>query len=371
MAGAENPPVRLLIVTDAWDPQVNGVVRTLKMTRRELVDMGHTVEILSPRAFRAVPCPTYPEIELAVTTRARVARRIDAFAPDCLHIATEGPLGWHARAIARRRGWPHTSAYHTQFPEYVHARARLPLSWTYGLLRRFHGSSRAVMAPTPVIVATLAARGFANVRLWSRGVDLATFDPHGEHLPTDGRPVFLYVGRLAVEKNVTAFLDLDLPGEKWVAGDGPDAARLRRLYPQARWLGVLQAPQLAALYRTADVFVFPSRTDTFGLVMLEALACGTPVAAYPVAGPLDVIGTSGAGALDEDLRRACLRALDIPRQLARQHAERFSWRAAAEQFASHLHPIHGGLLGAYSEVSVQPAAPSQAASCSRSAHVSG
>lgn len=331
--------MRILVVTDAWDPQVNGVVRTLKMTRRELVAMGHVVEILGPRTFPAWPCPTYPEIELAITTRAAVARRIDAFAPDCLHIATEGPLGWHARAVARERGWPHTSAYHTRFPEYVHARARVPLGWSYGMLRRFHARSRTVMAPTLSIVDALTARGFERVRLWSRGVDLQTFVPEGNRILTTAGPIFLYVGRLAVEKNVEAFLALDLPGEKWVAGAGPSGERLRQRYPRARWFGVLQAPELAALYRTADVLVFPSLTDTFGLVILEALACGTPVAAFPVTGPVDVIGQSGAGALDEDLGAACLRALEVPRALARQHAERFSWRAAAEQFAGHLAPI--------------------------------
>ncbi len=333
--------MRILIVTDAWDPQVNGVVRTLKMTRRELVALGHTVEVLEPSSFVSVPCPTYPEIALALTTRAAVRRRIDALAPDCLHIATEGPLGWHARAVARERGWPHTSAYHTRFPEYLHARARVPLAWSYRLLARFHARSAAVMVPTPAIAADLVARGFAGVRVWSRGVDLETFVPQGDRIPTTVRPVFLYVGRLAVEKNVEGFLDLALPGEKWVAGQGPTAARLRQAYPEVRWLGLLQAPQLAALYRSADVLVFPSRTDTFGLVMLEALACGTPVAAYPVPGPIDVIGDSGAGALDDDLGAACRRALAIPRERSRCHAETFSWRAATAQFASYLQPVPG------------------------------
>jgi glycosyltransferase involved in cell wall biosynthesis len=331
--------LRILIVTDAWDPQVNGVVRTLKMTRRELQALGHTVAILGPRAFLSMPCPTYPEIDLALTTRREVASRIEDFAPDCLHIATEGPLGWHARAIARRRGWPHTSAYHTRFPEYVHARARMPLRWSYALLRRFHARSAAVMVPTPTIAGDLVARGFERVRVWSRGVDLATFVPEGDRVQTTARPVFLYVGRLAVEKNVEAFLDLALPGEKWVAGQGPAAEKLRRRHPEARWFGLLQARELAALYRSADVLVFPSKTDTFGLVMLEALACGTPVAAYPVAGPIDVIGGSGGGVLDDDLGTACLAALGISRLAAREHAERFSWSAAAAQFASYLRPF--------------------------------
>ncbi len=332
--------MKILIVTDAWEPQVNGVVRTLKMTRRELERLGHHVEVISPQGFRSIPCPTYPEISLALTGERELARRIDQFSPDCLHIATEGPLGWLARRVAQRRKWPFTTAYHSRFPEYVHARFRIPTRWTYALLRRFHNAARATLAPTPAIVNDLKVRGFHGARLWSRGVDLETFSHQGDRLerPAD-KPVFLYVGRIAVEKQVDAFLRLDLPGEKWVAGEGPARKRLQTLYPEARWLGVLSGASLAALYRTADVMVFPSVTDTFGLVMVESMACGTPVAAFPVAGPIDVIGRSGGGAMHADLREACLQALAIPREKARQRAEQFSWSAATGQILNALQVI--------------------------------
>jgi len=331
--------MRILIVSDAWEPQVNGVVRTLKMTRRELERKGHQTGIISPLEFRSVPCPTYPEISLALTTARAVERRIDDFAPDCLHIATEGPLGWLARGIARRRKWPFTTAYHSRFPEYVAARFHLPLAWTYALLRRFHNAACATLAPTPAIVADLQARGFSAARLWSRGVDQSLFTPDGEQEVKSRSPVFLYVGRLAVEKQVDAFLRLDLPGEKWVAGEGPERQRLQAKFPQARWLGVLDGTDLARLYRSADVTVFPSVTDTFGLVMVESMACGTPVAAFPVPGPIDVIADSGGGVMDRDLRQACLRALALPRSGARQRAEAFTWSAATDQLLAALQPI--------------------------------
>jgi glycosyltransferase involved in cell wall biosynthesis len=331
--------MKILIVTDAWEPQVNGVVRTLKMTTREMERRGHRVAILSPQEFRSFPCPTYPEIRLAFCGTAAVARRIDDFGPDCLHIATEGPLGWCARRVALRRGWPFTTAYHSRFPEYVHARTRLPVDWTYALLRRFHNAGRATLAPTPAIVCDLAARGFEHARLWSRGVDLSVFSPDGERMPRGERPVFLHVGRVAVEKQVDHFLRLDLPGEKWVAGDGPELPRLKARYPEARWFGVLGAPELARLYRSADVLVFPSVTDTFGLVMAEAMACGTPVAAYPVPGPIDVVGRSEGGVLHHDLGVACREAMRLPRDGVRRHAERYSWPAATDQILSALQPI--------------------------------
>lgn len=331
--------LNILIVSDAWEPQVNGVVRTLKMTRRELESRGHRVEIISPLGFRAFPCPTYPEISLALTTRRELERRIDGFSPDCLHIATEGPLGWMARRIALRRRWPFTTAYHSRFPEYVHARFGVPVSWTYALLRRFHNAARATLVPTPAIVADLHARGFSVPRLWSRGVDLALFSDVGERESAPVRPVFLYVGRIAVEKQVDAFLGLDLPGEKWVAGEGPARQRLQARFPEARWLGVLKGEELARLYRSADVMVFPSVTDTFGLVMVESMACGTPVAAFPVPGPIDVIGDSGGGVMHHDLREACLKALHLSRHEARRRAETFSWAAATDQMLSALQRI--------------------------------
>lgn len=332
--------MKILIVTDAWEPQVNGVVRTLKMTRRELENRGHQVEIISPLGFHAIPCPTYPEISLVITTQRELTRRIDSFSPDCLHIATEGPLGWLARRIAMRRHWPFTTAYHSRFPEYVHARFRVPTRWTYALLRRFHNAARATLAPTPAIVNDLKNRGFHGARLWSRGVDLDTFSHCGERMERpSGSPVFLYVGRIAVEKQVDAFLRLDLPGEKWVAGEGPERRRLQARHPDARWLGVLSGEALARLYRTADVMVFPSVTDTFGLVMVESMACGTPVAAFPVAGPIDVIGQSRAGIMHADLREACLQALELPREAARCRAEEFSWSAATGQMLEALQRI--------------------------------
>ena len=331
--------MKILIVSDAWEPQVNGVVRTLKMTRRELERQGHQTEIISPLGFRSIPCPTYPEISLALTTAREMERRIDHFAPDCLHIATEGPLGWLARGVALRRKWPFTTAYHSRFPEYVAARFHVPVSWTYALLRRFHNAARATLAPTPAIVADLKARGFHGARLWSRGVDLQLFDPEGERKESAHKPIFLYVGRIAVEKQVDAFLRLDLPGEKWVAGEGPEERRLKARYPKAHWLGVLDGPELACLYRSADVMVFPSVTDTFGLVMVESMACGTPVAAFPVMGPVDVIADSGGGVMHSDLREACLRALKLPRDLVRRRAEQFSWSAATGQMLAALQRI--------------------------------
>lgn len=333
--------MKLMIVTDAWEPQVNGVVRTLKMTARELASRGHVVEVLSPLGFRTLPCPSYPEISLALAGKRAVARRIDTFGPDCLHIATEGPLGWAARAVARARGWAFTTAYHSRFPEYLHARVRLPLAWSYALLRRFHAPAAATLAPTPAIVADLRARGFDKACWWSRGVDQRMFTPHGEVLPrTPGVPVFLYVGRIAIEKQVEAFLSLDLPGEKWVAGEGPALQRLEAAHAGVRWFGVLDGPALATLYRSADVLVFPSVTDTFGLVMVESMACGTPVAAFPVAGPIDVVGPgSPGGVLSTDLKRACLAALELPREGVRRHAERYTWAAATDQFLAALRPV--------------------------------
>ena len=328
--------MKLLIVTDAWRPQVNGVVRTLSTTQREMEAMGHQVNILSPLEFKTLPCPTYPDIRLSMFPGKRVEQRIRDYAPHALHIATEGPLGLAARRYALQNGTPFTTAYHTRFPEYVKARFGVPLSWTYRFLRWFHAPSRAVMAPTPKVKSDLEAYGFGNVVLWSRGVDLDIFRMQESSRLGTKPPIFLYVGRVAVEKNIEAFLKLDLPGSKWVAGDGPAMAGLRAKYPDVNYLGVLNQHELAEVYASADVFVFPSKTDTFGLVLLEAMACGLPVAAYPVTGPIDVLDGSDAGVMHEDLREACLAALNIDRAAARAHAEKFSWRAATEQFIGHL-----------------------------------
>jgi glycosyltransferase involved in cell wall biosynthesis len=295
--------------------------------------------MITPNQFKTIPCPTYPDISLSLFPGKGVARKIKDFEPDAIHIATEGPLGLSARAYAVRNRLPFSTAYHTRFPEYVHARTGIPISWTYAFLRWFHGPSMAVMAPTIVVKDDLEKFGFTNVVLWSRGVDTEVFHMQESKALNSAHPIFLYVGRVAIEKNINAFLEIDLPGSKWVVGDGPAMAKIKQQYPNVNYLGVLKQPELAKVYAAADVFVFPSKTDTFGLVLLEALACGTPVAAYPVTGPIDVLGDSPAGAMHEDLRTACLAALKIPREVARAHAERFSWRASTEQFARHLKPV--------------------------------
>lgn len=332
---------RILIVSDAWAPQVNGVVRTLSTTAAELRALGHVVEVIGPDRFATLPCPTYPDIRLSIFPRRPLGRMIEAFAPDALHIATEGPLGLAARRWARRRGFAFTTAFHTRFPEYVQARTGLPPRLLYAWLRRFHGAGAGTMVATESLRGELAARGFARIRPWSRGVDLSLFRPEPREAWNLPRPVFLYVGRVAVEKNIGAFLDLDLPGSKVVVGGGPQLAGLRQRYPQAHFTGPRHGEALARAYAGADVFVFPSLTDTFGLVILEALACGTPVAAFPVTGPKDVLaGAAGMiGAVDADLRKAALAALRGERAACRAHAELFSWQASAAAFLGHLVPL--------------------------------
>jgi len=340
-------PHRILIVSDAWHPQVNGVVRTLSTVVEELRAAGDTVEVIGPDRFASVPMPGYAEIRLAIAPRRALARMADAFAPDAVHVSTEGPLGWAMRTICAARGWRFTTSFHTRFPEYLHARTRIPVSLSWALVRRFHAAGSGTFCATPSLARELESRGFAHVVAWSRGVDLGRFSPAAadagvadawETLP---RPIFLYAGRVAVEKNIEAFLSLDLPGSKVVVGDGPSRASLMRRFPSAHFTGWRENGALARAYARADVFVFPSRTDTFGLVLLEALASGTPVAAFPVTGPLDVIGSEPVGALDEDLRSACLRALGADRTACRAHAERFSWSACARRFRDNLVPVTG------------------------------
>lgn len=324
--------MRLLIVTDAWLPQVNGVVTSLRALVAELEEMGHAVGLITPQDFRHCPCPSYPEIPLAWDLW-RVGERIREFAPDCVHLATEGPLGWAARRWLIRRGLKFSSAIHTRFPEYVNTRwPWLPLGWGYAFLRRFHAPSQAVLVSSERMREAFAERGLERLVLWRKGVDLCRFQP-GEGAPA-AEPVFLYVGRLAREKNLDAFLGLDLPGLKRVVGDGPQRAELQARYPQVEFLGYRHGDALVAAYRQASVLVFPSRTDTLGLVMYEALACGTPVAAFPVAGPLDVLEEGVTGALHEDLRSACLRALALDRQVCAQWARGQSWRSSAQEFLS-------------------------------------
>lgn len=334
-------PRRILIVTDAWAPQVNGVVRTLTTVAAELRRMGHVVEVIGPDQFRTIPCPTYPEIPLSLLPRRRLVRMIETFNPDALHIATEGPLGLAARSWARRTGCAFTTSFHTRFAEYIQARTGIPVRPIYAWMRRFHDAGRGTMVATRSLREELTARGFRNIRAWTRGVDLDLFKPEPREEWGLQRPVFLYVGRVAVEKNIGAFLDLDLPGSKVVVGGGPQLASLQRSYPKVLFTGPRHGEALARAYAGGDVLVFPSVTDTFGLVLLEALACGTPVAAFPVTGPKDVLADAKGriGAVNADLRAAALEALTADRAACRAHAERYSWRACAELFLSHLVPM--------------------------------
>jgi glycosyltransferase involved in cell wall biosynthesis len=340
----EHWPRRIAIVSDAWHPQINGVVRSLSQLAQELEGRGIAVTVIGPDRFRTLPCPLYPEIRLALWPAAGLRRMLTEFGPDALHIATEGPLGLAARRWAIRRGHAFTTSFHTRFPDYLAARLPIPRRLTYRWLRRFHGAGAATMAATPSLIGELRGRGFANLCLWTRGVDTAVFTPIARREDSLPRPVFLYCGRLAVEKNVAAFLALDLPGTRVVVGDGPDRTALAQRYPTAVFLGALSGEALSRAYASADVMVFPSRTDTFGLVVLEALASGTPVAAFPVQGPRDIIGGADpiVGALDEDLRRAAFAALKADRGQCRRFAERFSWSAAAAMFMSNLVPIARG-----------------------------
>ena len=330
--------MRIAIVSDAWFPQVNGVVRTLDTVRQKLVAAGHVVMVIGPDRFHTLPCPTYPEIRLALLPGRVVGALLDEFTPDSVHIATEGPLGMAARRHCLARRWHFTTSFHTKFAEYLHARTRFPVTWTYAWLRRFHAAAVRIMVATPSLESELAEHGFDRLARWTRGVDTELFKPQAPALDLP-RPVFLYVGRVAVEKNIGAFLDLPLDGTKLVVGDGPQLAQLKRRYPAVHFAGNQAGEALARHYAAADVFVFPSRTDTFGLVLLEALASGLPVAAYPVTGPRDVIDGAPVGCLDEDLASAARRALALSRQACRDYALSFSWDVSARQFLGNLAPV--------------------------------
>ena len=334
--------MRIAIVTDAWEPQVNGVVRTLKSVRAVLEGQGHRIEVVSPDRFYSLPCPTYPEIRLAMATTGAVGAMLEDFAPDAIHLATEGPVCVAARRWCLRHGYPFTTAYHTQFPDYVSARSGVPAEWIWRYIRWFHAPAQAVLASTPSIRRTLEDHGLTRVRHWGRGVDLARFHPGVAPHPELARlagPVQLYVGRVAIEKNIEAFLKTAQPGTRVVVGDGPARAQLEAAYPDALFMGARFGDELAACYAAADVFVFPSRTDTFGLVMIEALACGTPVAAYPVTGPIDVL-TPETGGMDEDLDAAIAAALTRDRAACAAYGRTFTWEASARQFHAALVPIH-------------------------------
>ena len=328
--------MKLAVVTDAWQPQVNGVVTTLRRTRAALEALGHDVAVLSPDQHETIPCPSYPEIRLALWPRRQLAESLDAFGPDAIHVATEGPLGLAAAKHCEERQWAFTTSYHTQFPQYLRKRMPVPESWTYALLRQHHGRAHRTLVATNRQRLDLVANGFANVVIWSRGVDSELFKPSARDTLALPRPIFAYAGRIAVEKNLDAFLALDLPGTKVVIGDGPDRAALESRHPDAVFLGYRFGTELASCLSSCDVFVFPSRTDTFGLVMLEAMACGTPVAAYPVIGPVDVVTPGVTGVLDDDLGAAAVAALELDRDRCRRAVEGCTWQKASEQFLSHL-----------------------------------
>lgn len=326
--------MRIAIVTDAWHPQVNGVVRTLAKTISLLERWGHEVLCIHPGDFRTLPLPTYPDIPLALFPYARLKGMLDEFRPDAIHLSTEGPLGWAGRRYCLRRNHPFTTTYHTRFPEYVRLRAPVPLGLSYAFVRAFHRRAAFTMVATDSMKAALEARGFKNLADWSRGVDIEHFRPAEKPVMELPRPIALYLGRVAVEKNITAFLDLELKGSKVVIGDGPALAELKKKYPAVHFLGYRENGDLVRHLASADVMVFPSRTDTFGLVMLEAMACGVPVAAYPVEGPLDVIENGVNGWMDEELGIAVARALEVDRDRCRRFAEGYSWERCTKQFLS-------------------------------------
>jgi glycosyltransferase involved in cell wall biosynthesis len=331
--------MRVLVATDAWHPQVNGVVRTLTSLAQAALGLGVSIEFLTPDGFPSIPLPTYPDIRLALTNGREIERRIDAINPDAVHIATEGPIGFAVRAYCKRRQRPFTSSYTTCFPEYIAARAPIPLSWSYAVLQRFHAAATVTMVSTPSLMAELRSRGFRNLDMWTRGVDTDLFKPQPAASLDLPRPIFVTVGRVAVEKNLEAFLSLDLPGSKVVIGDGPQLAELKQRFSAATFLGARKGAELASLIAAADVFVFPSRTDTFGVVQLEALACGVPVAAFPIMGPKDVIGDQPIGVLDDDLRAACVGALKLSRETCREFALTRSWKTSAQQFIAHANRV--------------------------------
>jgi glycosyltransferase involved in cell wall biosynthesis len=345
--------MKIALITDAWQPQVNGVVTTLVELVREIERAGHQIKVVHPGFFKTRPCPGYAGIDLAIRPGKALREMLDEIAPHAIHIATEGPLGWAARAYCLERGLSFTTAFHTKFPEILNAAFKMPLAWGYALFRHFHKASSGVMVPTEGVLRMLAQRGFRNLRSWTHGVDLSLFPFHERVQPDPDlgallRPVSLFVGRVSYEKNIEAFLQLDVPGSKIVCGVGPLEAALKLKYPKVRWLGILPREKLARIYAAAEVFVMPSKSETFGLVMLEAMASGTPVAAFPVDGPLEVLGQAdgraSGGAMDLDLKQAWLRALSVPRHEARARALNFSWERASRQFLVHLVPARRGVV---------------------------
>lgn len=329
---------KIAIVTDAWHPQINGVVTTLNQTVSNLTNLGYMVEMVTPLGFRSVPCPSYPEISLALATSRAVGKRLFAFEPNYVHIATEGPLGWAARSVCLKNNFSFSSSYHTRFPEYVRMRCPIPISCAYSVVRRFHGGATRTMVATRALMEELSGRGFDNLVHWSRGVNSDLFKPGAKLSSGVNRPLFMYVGRVAVEKNIETFLRLDLPGTKYVVGDGPALPDLKEKFPAVVFTGYQKDQALADYVAGADVFVFPSKTDTFGVVLLEAMASGVPVAAYPVSGPLETVVNGVNGYLDSDLRTAALKALEVAPQSCRQYALTKTWAACTSQFVNNLAP---------------------------------
>lgn len=334
--------MRIAVVTDAWEPQVNGVVRTLQQTRAHLEKLGHETRFVTPLDFATVPCPTYPSVRLALFPGRGVRRILREFKPEAVHIATEGPIGHAARSYCCRLGIPFTTCFHTLFPEYIRARAPIPASWSYRYLRGYHGRAARTFVATPSLAEHLHRNGFDNLAIWARGVDTELFKPGPKSFLSGTRPLSMYMGRVAVEKNIEAFLDLDLPGTKYVVGAGPDLRSLRSRYPDTRFVGQKLGEELAAHVAAADVFVFPSLTDTFGLVMLEAMACGVPVAAFPVTGPLDVVRNGTTGVLHPDLRAAVLGALEVDPADCVAYARQHTWLEWTRRFVSLLEPVEPG-----------------------------
>lgn len=338
--------MRIAIITDAWHPQVNGVVTTYTQSIRLLRQTGHEVLAITPQLFRTIPCPSYPDIPLSLFPRKKMRRLLDDFQPEAIHIATEGPLGWAARACCLKQGFGFTTAYHTRFPEYIRMRIPVPLALLYAGVRRFHDPAIRTMVATADLETELSQKGFGHMCLWSRGVDVELFRPGNKEFLAARRPIFMYVGRVAVEKNIEAFLRLELPGTKYVIGDGPARPELRRRFPEAYFSGMKTGKELANHLAAADVLVFPSKTDTFGIVLLEAMACGVPVAAYPVTGPQQTVQNGVNGFLDDDLGLAALAALTIDSGACRNFAVGYSWQKCTEQFVQNLHRLDAPAVAA-------------------------
>ena len=334
-------PLKIAFITDAWHPQINGVVTTIENTCKMLKDQGNELLMITPDQFNTVPCPSYPSIKLSIFCYPKVKRLLDNFAPERIHIATEGPLGLAARKYCLKRKLAFTTSFHTLFAEYINLRLKIPVTWGYNLLHWFHKPASRTMVATRQVETDLVNRGFRREKLvrWSRGVDADRFKPRNKNYLTYPRPISMYVGRVAIEKNLEAFLSLSIPGTKVVVGDGPQLNKLKNHYPEVIFAGFETGESLAKTMAAADVFVFPSRTDTFGIVMLDALACGVPVAAYPVQGPLDVLVDNQTGCMRENLQEAFYGALDLNREVCREQALKYSWQNCSTQFLNNLIPV--------------------------------